>query len=483
MADEHPGWIADLKKLVMAATDGDALDQALLEWQTSLPVPAYVDALGDAIALAHVKGRSEVADEADDPALADPTIGTVTFTEAQDFLRQKVSMPTKAWTDTLHQAHDRAFVIAGADSVALVDDIRGALTRSLGKEGGGLEAFRKEFDAIVGRTGWEYNGGRNWRTRVIYETNLRTAHQAGRLKQMRDPDVVKLRPYWRYVHGETREPKSPRAEHLAWDGMVFMHDDPIWETIYPQNGWKCSCGVGTLSSAGLKRLGKDGPDKTPVLKMRKVKDPTTGDWVDVPEGIDFGWGYQPGDKWERGLVPRELLKPLNRLQPELPLPVSPSLDGFSRPFAADELPAGKAPEFYVDRFLNRFGAAIGNGVMHRDKAGQAVLISDDLFRNVDGKWKTMKRERSIQMERLAEAVFDPDEIWVDWAEAADGSPRLVRRYIRWDPALAAFSLLEWTSKGWSGLTSFDPRAGKQQKPSRAYLEKQRRGVLIYRRGK
>jgi hypothetical protein len=229
-------------------------------------------------------------------------------------------------------------------------------------------------------------------------------------------------------------------------------------------------------------LGKSEPDKAPKLKMQRIKDPTTGEWVKVPEGIDFGWGYQPGDTWERGLVPRELQKPLALANPELPFPISPSLDDFKRPFAAPELPAGKEPEFYVSHFLQRFGAAMGKGVMHRDQAGQAILVSDGLFRNMDGKWKAMKRGRAVQIERLAEAVFDPDEIWVDWSDAPDGTRRLVRRYIRWDPTLAAFTMFEWTMRGWSGLTSFDPRAGKQQKPSRTYLEKQRRGALLYRRG-
>lgn len=400
----------------------------------------------------------------------------------QDFLRHKVSLPTKAWTETLHRAHDRAFVVAGADSVNLVEDLRGAIDKAI-HDGGGLKGFRQDFDQIVARHGWQYKGGRNWRTRVIYETNLRTAHQAGRLKQMRDPDVVRARPYWRYIHAETRAPKKPRAEHEAWDGMVLRHDDPIWDRIYPANGWRCSCGVVTLSSAGLKRLGKDGPDRAPKLKMRKVKDPTTGETVEVPEGIDFGWDYQPGDTWERGLVPREWQKPLDLAEPELPLPVSPSLDEIGRPFASPKLPDGKDPEFYVDRFLQRFGASINNGAMYRDRAGQAILISDQLFRNAAGRWKVLKHSRSEQMERLAESIFDPDEIWVDWGVDADGSLRLVRRYVRWDPELAAFSLFEWSLRGWSGLTSFDPRARRRAKPTRAYLERQRRGALVYRREK
>ena len=479
--ETHESWVADLRALVDQAEHGTSLRQAMLDWQASLPEPPYAEALGDAIALAGLKGRAEIIDEISGPELAEPTIGTVTFRQAQDFLRQKVSLPTNAWTDTLHQAHDRAFVVAGADSVALVEDLRAALDDAL-DGGGGLKGFRERFDAIVLKHGWDYRGGRNWRTRVIFETNLRTAHQAGRLKQMRDPDVVAVRPFWQYVHAVTRVPKTPRKEHKALDGRVLRHDDPAWERIYPPNGWMCSCGVNTLSAAGLKRLGKDGPDPTPTLKMRKVKDPVTGEWVEVPQGIDFGWDYQPGDSWERGLVPREWQKPLSLAEPELPLPVSPSLDEIGRPFASPQLPKGKSPEYYVGRFLSKFGAAIGRGVLYRDRAGQAVLVSDALFRTMDGSWKAMKRGRAVQMERLAEAIFDPDEIWVDWSEDQDGNLRLVRRYLRWDPQLAGFGVFEWSQAGWSGLTAFDPQAGSRHKPSRTYLEKHRRGALIYRRG-
>lgn len=478
--ETHAQWLDELRTLTQQAVDADGFVQDMLEWQSRLPIPVYADALGDAIVLAELTGRREVIDEMEGPALAEPTIGTVTFTEMQEFLRDKVSLPSKSWTDLMHRGHDRGFVVAGADSVALVEDLRGALDKAM-NGGGGLEGFRKSFDEIVLQNGWQYNGGRNWRTRVIYETNLRTAHQAGRLKQMRDPDVIRARPFWQYVHAETREPKMPREEHLAWDGMVLRHDDPIWARIFPPNGWKCSCGVITLSAAGLKRLGKDAPDTPPKLKMQRVKDPTTGETINVPEGIDFGWGYQPGDLWERGLVPRELQKPLALAEPNLPLPVSPSLDELGRAFVSPELPAGKDTEFYVDRFLQRFGATIGKGVMHRDQSGQAVLISDALFRNADGVWKAQKRGRAVQLERLAEAVFDPDEIWVDWGEAPNGMRRLVRRYLRWDPELAAFSTFEWSMRGWSGLTAFDPRRGKANKPRLSYLENARRGALLYRR--
>ncbi|WP_282093049.1 phage portal protein family protein [Epibacterium ulvae] len=484
VAKVHRRWISELKALATAATSEDQFLIGLLEWQSKQAVPEYAPWLGDALALAELIGRGEVLDEIaeeEGAALAEPQIGTQRFEEGHEFLRQKVSLPTKRWTETLHQAHDRAFVVAGADSVALVEDLRTALTKAI-DGGGGLEAFRKGFDKIVEQRGWDYAGGRNWRTRVIYETNLRSMHQAGRLKQMRDPDVVKLRPYWRYIHGETRTPKNPREQHKSWDGLILLHDDPTWQIIYPQNGWRCSCGVGTVSRAGLRRLGKTGPDKTPTINMRKIKDPITQQWTYVPEGIDYGFGYAPGDTWERGIVPREWQKPLSMSQPELPLPVSPSLEDLGRPFAAPKLTAGRDPEYYAERFLSKFGATIDQAVVHRDQAGHALLISDALFKNADGRWKVTKFGREVDIERLAEAIFDPDEIWVDWVtDPRSQDPILVRRYLRWHSDLSAYASFEWGSVGWSGKTVFPPTKGRKQRPDRNYLERHRRGALLYRR--
>ncbi|WP_254446854.1 PBECR2 nuclease fold domain-containing protein, partial [Ruegeria sp. HKCCD8929] len=196
---------------------------------------------------------------------------------------------------------------------------------------------------------------------------------------------------------------------------------------------------------------------------------------------DFG-GYQPGDTWERGLVPRELQKPLQLAEPELPLPVSPPLDQLGRPFASRQLPKGKEPDYYVQRFLQRFGADIGRGVVYRDRSGHAVVISDQLFRNAAGAWKVLKFGREVDIERLAEAIFDPDEIWVDWVVMPDGSRRLVRRYLRWHSETGSYSSFVWTSHIWQGLTSFAPRKrGGKGKPDQSYLEKHRRGALAYRR--
>jgi len=208
------------------------------------------------------------------------------FAEQVDFFRAKLNLPTEKWTDIWKGAHDRAFVVAGAMKADLLDDLRKAvnpLQRTT------LEAFRKDFKRIVaqhGWTGWTGEGtqaGEAWRTRVIYETNVRTSHAAGRYRQLTDPETLKVMPYWRYVHSDSV--MHPRPQHKAWGdmGLTLRHDDAFWRTHFPPNGWGCKCRVVAV------RGPREGDGTAPPAGWDKI-DPKTGE----PVGIDRGWGYAPG---------------------------------------------------------------------------------------------------------------------------------------------------------------------------------------------
>lgn len=213
--------------------------------------------------------------------------GSLPFAEQIEFLRRKLNLPTERWDDIWESAHDRAFVVAGAMDADLIADLRAAVERAV-TDGTTLDTFRADFDALVqknGWTGWTGEGsadGYAWRTRVIYETNLRSSYAAGRYVQLQA--VKDQRPYWRYRHNDTV--RHPRREHQAWDGLVLSADDPWWSTHYPPNGWGCQCYVESLASRDLERLGLSGPDAAPDSPI----DPKTG----APAGIDKGWGYAPG---------------------------------------------------------------------------------------------------------------------------------------------------------------------------------------------
>ncbi len=189
------------------------------------------------------------------------------FREQVDFLRQKLDVPTEHWDDILKSAHDRAFMVAGAAKADLLADLHDAINKTA-EEGKGIGWFRKEFDAIVQKHSWEgwtgsdTKAGRDWRTRVIYKTNLAASYAAGRYQQLTHPDLIKSRPYWKYLHNDTVA--IPRLLHKEWFGTVLRHDDPWWDSHFPPNGWGCRCRVTAVDASeyGCDTAPDDGTHKS-----------------------------------------------------------------------------------------------------------------------------------------------------------------------------------------------------------------------------
>ena len=188
-------------------------------------------------------------------------------------LRMANQVQTKSWRDMLHAQHDRAFTVAGAMQADLLADLAKAVDDSISK-GLGLQYFRKQFDRIVEQYGWAYKGERRWRTRVIYGTNMRVSYAAGRLVQLRDPELQKLAPFWMYRHSGA---EHPRLQHKAWDKLTLPANDPWFKTHYPPNGWGCGCRVVAVSARDIARMGG------------RIEIPPEG-----TDGIDEGWDYMPG---------------------------------------------------------------------------------------------------------------------------------------------------------------------------------------------
>lgn len=449
--------------------------------------------LSQAMELAALEGREAVFVEIDGPAFAeDARPVRQDFREQIDFLTQKRPKPTRVWTDAMQGDHDRAFVVAGATNMAMLEEFHAAVTEAARTYD--IGAFGQEFDRIVEKYGWSYNGGRNWRVRTIFETNIRTSYMAGRLLQMRDPDVVKSFPYWQYRHADTRVPQNPRAEHVRWDNMVLDWDDPWWDIHFPPNDWQCSCGVRNLTRRQLARLGKSGPDKAPAIIRKPYTHKSSGETVMLPEGVGYGWDYMPGNLWERGLVPSALIDEGGGLihdgrhvvQIDLPAPLQDLLDA-AKPFSARPLPeTGLSDEDYVRAFLQPFGADIGRAVLWTDAAGHAVPISEEFFRARDGRWKVGKRGRARLAPLMAEALMDPDEIWLGVAAKPDPLDETIqellvdRRYIRVDPDLGIVVVMEIGRRWWEPITVYDPTK-KNGQPDPKLLDRRRGGKLLWKR--
>lgn len=213
--------------------------------------------------------------------------------EAIAYLRAKTAVTSETYLDVWRRANVKAFTVAGAATQALAQDFLDEITAAA-ETGSTQRDFAATFDSLVAKHGWSHSGSRDFRARIIYETNLSVAYSAGRYSQMVEPETLAQYPFWEYVHSGALH---PRHEHKSWNGLVLRCDDPWWSTHYPPNGWGCGCWVRPVSARDLARYGKSGPDAAPPIEYRAWTNRKTGKVEQVPKGIDPGWDYNPGAEY------------------------------------------------------------------------------------------------------------------------------------------------------------------------------------------
>ncbi len=218
------------------------------------------------------------------------TATNLPFDEQINFFLKKLNLPTDSYLDLTGADHDNAFVVAGANRNEIIADFRKAVDNAI-NNGATLEEFRKDFDKIVKKHGWDYNGGRNWRSRIIYETNLYSSYQAGRYQQQMR--IKHLRPYWQYRHRDGQQ--HPRPVHQSFDDLVLPYDDPFWQVYYPTNGYGCKCTVIAHSAKSLQKRGLKVSDSPEIEYEDKILGKRSGNPQEVrlPKGIDYGFDRIP----------------------------------------------------------------------------------------------------------------------------------------------------------------------------------------------
>lgn len=177
-----------------------------------------------------------------------------TFDEAITYFRQKTAIPTQKWDDLQDEEHDWAFTIAKLTKANLLQDAQELIEKAI-QEGKSSDEFKDEFKKKIESKGWVARplpaGPDDYRYRIIFETNVRRAHAAGRFEQQKQS--AKSRPYLMWRHGDS---ESPRLNHKELDGKVFPIDSVFWDKAYPPCGYGCKCTAISLSDRDLERLGK-----------------------------------------------------------------------------------------------------------------------------------------------------------------------------------------------------------------------------------
>lgn len=340
------------------------------------------------------------------------------FVEQLEYFRGKLNLPTDRWDDVLGAAHDRAFIVAGMTKADMLQDMRDAVDKAIA-QGTGLDTFRKDFAQIVQRTGWDYNGSFDWRSRVIYQTNLSTSYSAGRWAQLQDPDLLRIRPYLKYVHADGVA--NPRPLHLSWNGIILPAGDP-WVLAHAcPNGWGCHCRFVAAS--------KREYDAAPA--DRKVA-PDDGTWVKVdafgvehvvPNGVDYGFAHAPGVNVKASL--RELIdQKLIRLD----APIGAAMMQELGPVLATERQASWEQAFSAwrsDGLSRGRTAVVGsikpdvltwlNGAHGISPAGAEILVRDDLILGPKARRHAAAGDALSDDEwrALPQLLAEPDRIYFD----------------------------------------------------------------------
>lgn len=231
--------------------------------------------------------------------------------EAIAYFRQKISIPTEKWDQFEAEQHDFAYTVAGLTRADLLEALQWLIDGAIA-DGTSFDDFVSQFRRSIARRGWSPEPltaskdelKASYRMRTLFETPIRRAYGVGRLKQMRDPEMLKRRPYWQWKH---RDSIVPRPNHLALHNKVFRADNPFFDIAFPPAAFGCRCGVFSLSERQLKQMG---------LKVEEPPDPNTI--------AEKGFRRAPGTTTQRDRK-QVLQQGLDRLSPQLKAQVEADL--------------------------------------------------------------------------------------------------------------------------------------------------------------
>lgn len=191
--------------------------------------------------------------------MAEIKLEPLPFQEAIDQFKDRVVLKPKQYAALEEEYQGLAFTVAGVGAMDVLTDIYKEVLKAL-EEGITAQEFADNVNDIFKKKGWE--GLSAFRLDNIFRTNIQTAYMVGHYRRMTDPDVVGSRPYWIY---DAVNDSHTRPTHLGLDGKVYPWDHPFWDTWYPPNGYRCRCGVRSLSERDIKRKGLTVAEEIPSL--------------------------------------------------------------------------------------------------------------------------------------------------------------------------------------------------------------------------
>ncbi len=183
----------------------------------------------------------------------------LTFDQAVEFFKDKVVLSPDQYEKLWGEQKNLAFSVARIAALDILHDIYNEVLRAI-KDGLTAQEWGKQVNEILAARGWK--GLTPFRLDNIFRTNVQTAYMVGHYRRMTDPEVIERRPYWMY---DAINDSRTRPTHRALDGKVFPADHPFWDTWYPPNGYRCRCGVISLTGDQVRRRGLKVETEAPKM--------------------------------------------------------------------------------------------------------------------------------------------------------------------------------------------------------------------------
>lgn len=215
------------------------------------------------------------------------------------------------WHDVQTVAHARAFTVAGVLKLDVLNDIRTSLTDALAN-GNTYAEFVKQLQPVLESKGWIGKGlvadpetgelqGKQLtprRLQTIFDTNIQSSYNAGRYQQQMAN--VADRPYFERV---AVMDMHTRPKHAGLNGFTAPADDPVWEYLYPPDGYHCRCRIRARSQSDVEKYGLTVQSSEGRLVEVEQEYGQPGNLVKtmglkMPDGTiytaDPGFGFNPG---------------------------------------------------------------------------------------------------------------------------------------------------------------------------------------------
>ena len=321
--------------------------------------------------------------------------------EALEYLKNKGFKLSFDYDEMQMLAHHRAFTVAKAMRIDLLNDIFESLVEAM-KEGKKFDEFKNELKPTLAKKGWlgeqeivnpktgevkTINIGSR-RLKTIYYTNMRVAYNVGRYKQMMELPVSV---FWRY---SALMDSRTRKSHAGMHGVVLHRDNAFWRENYPPNGWFCRCKVRAYSKSQVEKKGWSVSEKAPAV-------------------ADKDWAYDVGAGAKVGKLSK--------------MDLDSSLEGLQSVKSIKKSSYANMSEGELKKsFYNTLG--ITEGAMFIDKIGDPMIIDDELFKSASGHSKIAKQDRALYIDEIAKTIFEPDEMYLEYDEK---NKRLVKKMFRY----------------------------------------------------